>query len=67
MSPSLEDFFRNHKDKTVDFALRVNHSEDGSISFYIHPQNVDGETWDFKVIGNSLFLIPPVPQRSDAN
>jgi len=47
----LEENFRNRK---IDFSLRISHSEDGNIQFYIHPQNENGETLDFKVIGNSV-------------
>ncbi|MGH2505841.1 MAG: hypothetical protein ACRDHZ_00240 [Ktedonobacteraceae bacterium] len=40
-----------------DHALRVSRDPDGSIRFYIHPANVDGDTVDFYVTGNKLQVI----------
>ncbi len=34
--------------------FKVQKDQNNQYSFYIHPQDVDGETWDFKVIGNFL-------------
>jgi hypothetical protein len=38
----------------TDHVLRAEQHEDGRISFYIHPQGVDGATPDFWVEGNTL-------------
>jgi hypothetical protein len=50
---TLENYFQLHDGKAIDFRLRVQ-KDQNQYSFYIHPQDVDGETWDFKVIGNFL-------------
>jgi hypothetical protein len=50
---TLENFFNRHKTKAVDFGLRAE-CHDGQWRFYIHPANVDGETWDFEISGNQL-------------
>ncbi|MEH1907277.1 hypothetical protein [Nostoc sp.] len=49
---TLENYFQLHDGKAIDFRLRVQKDQSNQYSFYIHPQDVDGETWDFKVIGN---------------
>ncbi|RCJ21558.1 hypothetical protein A6S26_24220 [Nostoc sp. ATCC 43529] len=51
---TLENYFQLHDGKAIDFRLRVQKHQNNQYSFYIHPQDVDGETWDFKVIGNFL-------------
>ncbi|MHC5759748.1 hypothetical protein [Nostoc sp.] len=51
---TLENYFQLHDGKAIDFRLRVQKDQNNQYSFYIHPQGVDGETWDFKVIGNFL-------------
>ncbi|MCF2146462.1 hypothetical protein IQ276_008360 [Desmonostoc muscorum LEGE 12446] len=51
---TLENYFQLHDGKAIDFRLRVQKDQNNQYSFYIHPQDVDGETWDFKVIGNFL-------------
>ena len=38
----------------IDHQLRAELHEDGRISFYIHPDGVDGETPSFYVDGNQL-------------
>ncbi|MEP3114912.1 hypothetical protein [Nisaea sp.] len=38
----------------IDHRLRMQRGPDGKIRFYIHPVDVDGETLDFEVQGNSL-------------
>lgn len=53
---TLEEFFRFHYGKAVDFTLRVEY-QDLKPRFYIHPQGVDGLTWDFEVQGNTLTTI----------
>jgi hypothetical protein len=51
---TLENYFQIHEGKAIDFRIRVQKNQNNQYSFYIHPQDVDGETWDFKVIGNFL-------------
>ncbi|PHJ62788.1 hypothetical protein VF14_26895 [Nostoc linckia z18] len=51
---TLENYFQLHDGKAIDFRLRVQKDQNNQYSFYIHPQDVNGETWDFKVIGNFL-------------
>ncbi|MEH1881805.1 hypothetical protein [Nostoc sp.] len=51
---TLENYFQLHDGKAIDFRLRVQKDQNNQCSFYIHPQDVDGETWNFKVIGNFL-------------
>ncbi|MEH2221136.1 MAG: hypothetical protein V7K72_29295 [Nostoc sp.] len=51
---ALENYFQLHDGKAIDFRIRTQKDQNNQYSFYIHPQDVDGETWDFKVIGNFL-------------
>lgn len=52
---TLETYLRqNHSRHVIDHALRVNVSANGMVTFYIHPQGVDGDTLDFTVVGDSL-------------
>ncbi|MFN6485436.1 MULTISPECIES: hypothetical protein [unclassified Nostoc] len=51
---TLENYFQLHDGIAIDFSLRIQKDQNNQYSFYIHPQDVDGETWDFKVIGNFL-------------
>ncbi|WGV23477.1 hypothetical protein [Halotia branconii] len=51
---TLENYFQIHEGKAIDFRLRVQKDQNNQYSFYIHPQDINGETWDFKVIGNFL-------------
>lgn len=51
---TLENYFQIHEGKAIDFRIRIQKNQNNQYSFYIHPQDVDGETWDFKVIGNFL-------------
>ncbi|MFN6485527.1 MULTISPECIES: hypothetical protein [unclassified Nostoc] len=51
---TLENYFQLHDGKAIDFGLRVQKDQNNQYSFCIHPQGIDGETWDFKVIGNFL-------------
>ncbi|ALF52957.1 hypothetical protein ACX27_14785 [Nostoc piscinale CENA21] len=55
---TLEQYFNLHQGKAIDFSLRAEH-RDGGWLFYIHPQGVNGETWDFRVNGNQLTNIVP--------
>lgn len=38
----------------IDFTLRAHETANGSVEFYIHPQNHDGTTPDYRVFGNRL-------------
>lgn len=40
----------------IDHQLRAQRGQDGKVTFYIHPQNGDGETPSFVVRGNALAL-----------
>jgi hypothetical protein len=51
---TLEDYFRAHYGRAVDFSLRIDYNPDNSIRFYIHPDRMNGDTLDFKVDGNSV-------------
>ncbi|MEH1887427.1 hypothetical protein [Nostoc sp.] len=51
---ALENYFQLHDGKAIDFRIRTQKDQNNQYSFCIHPQDVDGETWDFKVIGNFL-------------
>lgn len=52
---NLEDFFRsNFDDLMIDYSIRVQIELNGEVTFYIRPQDKDGETLDFRVMGNTL-------------
>lgn len=51
---TFEQFLRDNSETGVDFHLRVTKHSDGLISFYIHPQGRDGETYDYYARGLSL-------------
>jgi hypothetical protein len=53
MENTLEQYFRNHLSTTIDFSLRVE-EYDGKLKFYIHPDGVNGNTWNFEIKGNFL-------------
>lgn len=59
MEQTFEDYLKLHFGKAIDFELRVEfpNGEFGKPKFYIHPQNVNGETWDFEVHGNQLVRV----------
>ncbi|MHC5861699.1 hypothetical protein [Nostoc sp.] len=61
---TLEEYFQLHADIAVDFQLRAQ-NRDGGWLFYIHPQNVNGETWDFHVRGNQLTCIVSSSQPTE--
>lgn len=62
---TLESFFRLHEDKAIDFHVRADFSNE-KYSFYIHPANLNGETWHFKVNGNALeFIYPSTPEEQN--
>lgn len=49
---TFEDYLvRAESAGAIDFHLRVMRTPEGSLDFYIHPQDKDGETGDFKVSG----------------
>jgi len=49
---SFEDYLhRSLKAGNIDFNMRAQKDLAGTITFYIHPQNIDGETGDFIVFG----------------
>ncbi|AFY43672.1 hypothetical protein [Nostoc sp. PCC 7107] len=64
MEHTLEEFLQRHQAKAVDFGLRAECYK-GQWRFYIHPQHVDGETWDFEVNGNQLTCVS-VPSTLDS-
>lgn len=39
----------NHDRNVIDHALRASVSADGTVTFYIHPANVSGDTLDFEL------------------
>jgi uncharacterized membrane protein YcaP (DUF421 family) len=52
---NLETYLRNNCGRNViDHALRATIEADGTMSFYLHPANTDGDTLDFKVAANTL-------------
>lgn len=56
---TLEEYLRKNLRRetphaVIDHALRVSADQTGKLSFYIHPQSVDGDTLDFIVDGNAL-------------
>lgn len=38
----------------IDHSLRIDKTEDGKFTFYIHPSTTGGDTVDFVVDGNQL-------------
>jgi hypothetical protein len=51
---TLEEYLaRDHARHVIDHTIRC-HVHNGKVTFYIHPNNVDGETLDFEVEGNRL-------------
>lgn len=44
----------------IDHVLRVSKTNDGTVSFYVHPYTASGETLDFVVQGNTLIVHPDV-------
>lgn len=49
---TFEDYLISQKG-VIDFSLRAEVTSDG-VCFYIHPSDVDGDTMDFFVRGNTL-------------
>lgn len=54
-----KNFNRETPHAVIDHALRVIVEPGGKLSFYIHPQGVDGDTRDFIVDGNAFLPKPP--------
>jgi hypothetical protein len=54
---TLEQYFRAHYNRAVDFALRIDFDINNNVRFYIHPLNAEGETLDFSVNGNTVECI----------
>ena len=57
----------NYARNVLDHAARASVSEDGRVSFYIHPANVSGTTLDFEVtgeIGGFVDILIPDPRIS---
>lgn len=52
-----KNFNRENPNAVIDHVLRANVVH-GKLSFYIHPQSVDGDTLDFIVDGNALLPKP---------
>lgn len=53
----LESYLHRYiRNQVIDFSLRAQVMSDGSVSFYIHPANVDGQTLDFYIEGNTVSL-----------
>lgn len=62
MKPSLEAYLRDSCSRNViDHSIRARVDSDGSLTFYIHPSGVDGDTLDFVVCGNTLIQEQYVP------
>lgn len=59
-STTLEQFFRNHYGKAIDFRIRVEYTLGDKTQFYIHPMDVNGQTLTFEVEGNTLKLLTQV-------
>ena len=57
---TFEEFLRNSG--TIDFRVRVTPG-DGHVRCYIHPQDRDGETFDFWVHGDNVIVIKQLRQR----
>lgn len=58
----LRDAFdgKSTKRQAIDHSIRANVEADGSVTFYIHPSGVAGETLNFVVSGNLLAQDPKV-------
>ncbi|EIJ79144.1 hypothetical protein PB1_16344 [Bacillus methanolicus PB1] len=55
MTKNLEQYLKENLEKgVIDHAIRVTKDSLGTVTFYIHPVNADGDTLDFIVQGNKL-------------
>lgn len=53
---NIEQYLRENREKDImDFSLRT-YIEKGHLMLYIHPQKVSGETADYEVHGDQLFI-----------
>lgn len=50
---TFENYLKSQLDASIDFRLRAEVVE-GGVKFYIHPQDVNGDTLDYLVSGNNL-------------
>lgn len=59
---TFEDYLRKTllEKRWSDHWLRCQVDDDGHMSFYVHPDKVDGDTPIFKVVGNNLITKHPV-------
>lgn len=53
-------FHRPDRPFTIDHMIRANVDSNGTVTFYIRPANVDGDTLNFEVHGNTLVPNPRV-------
>lgn len=51
----------------IDHAIRAHVDDEGWVTFYIHPLNVDGETLDFSVTANNLRCKTPESPEAEQN
>ncbi len=57
---TLESYLRrNIKEGVINHAIRVTSGESDDVTFYIHPQNANGDTLDYKVNGNLIYPADP--------
>ena len=57
---TLESYLRrNIKEGVINHAIRVTSGESDDVTLYIHPLNANGETLDYKVIGNLIYPADP--------
>ncbi|HEY9696772.1 MAG TPA: hypothetical protein V6D10_05885 [Trichocoleus sp.] len=57
MKPNLEDYFREHVGKAIDFRVRVLQTSESGVEFLIHPQDVNGRTANYFVRDDSVQLV----------
>jgi hypothetical protein len=56
---TLEQYLLDNINKgNIDFCLRAQKDADENVSFYIHPDGVDGTTLDYYVIGHETLSKP---------
>ncbi len=57
---TLESYLRrNIKEGVINHAIRVTSGESDDVTLYIHPQDADGDTLDYKVIENLIYPDDP--------
>ena len=53
--PNLEEYLIDNYNKGfIDHSIRADVQTYGTVLFYIHPTNADGQTLDFQVVENRL-------------